>query len=661
MKLALLLALLVLIASVPAQPDDKDARMTWFREARFGMFIHWGLYAIPAGKWGEATGHGEWIRDTAKIPVGEYDKFQPQFNPTKFNADEWAALADEAGMKYVVITTKHHDGFGLFKSKLTDWDVENTPHKKDIMAEVARAYRAKGMRIGWYHSIMDWHHPDYLPRRPWELADRPVGDASFDRYFDYLKGQVGELLTNYGKIDCMWFDGEWESTWNHKYGQALYDHCRKLQPNVIVNNRVDVGRGGMSGFSDSGYAGDYGTPEQEVPDKGIPGVDWESCITTNTHWGFNALDKNYKSGKDLVRLLVDVVSKGGNLLLNVGPRADGTFPPEQVDRLKHIGSWMKTNSESIYGTTASPFGVLSFGRCTQKERTLYFHVFDAPADGKLRLPMLGSKVAKASLLGQSALKFTEGENGIIIDLGNAPLDTDAPVVKLELAEDVKVFDAPTINGISGIDETQPIPFVGAITLKVAPAHKDFEVRYTTGGSEPTLDSTPGNVSMTLGKSTMIKARNVYKGKLVGPTTTVFFSEADPWAALPEPAIADRMIKVSQFDGNFNSCDEIKGPAMRSFTQKEFVLGDLAGKEYVALEMEGWVEVDAYDIYRFSITSDDGSRLYVDGKLVVDNDGLHGPIEKSGLAPLAKGWHKVRVVWFNKTGGAELKVKWERRK
>lgn len=657
-KLLILAAAMALAASIPAQVP-KDERMKWFREARFGMFIHWGLYAIPAGKWGTATGHGEWIRETAKIPVEEYDKLQAQFNPTKFDADEWAAIAKRAGMKYVVITTKHHDGFGLFKSKLTDWDVENTPYKKDIMAEIARAYRAQGFRIGWYHSIMDWHHPDYLPRRSWEIQARPNGNANFDRYNAFLQGQVGELLTNYGKIDLMWFDGEWESTWNHKYGQSLYDHCLKLAPNVIVNNRVDVGRGGMGGMSDAGFAGDYGTPEQEVPAKGIPGVDWESCITTNTHWGYNAADKNYKSAKDLIRLLVDVVSKGGNLLLNVGPRADGTFPPEQVERLAHIGKWMDVNGESIYGTTASPFSTLSFGRCTQKGRTLYFQVFDAPKDLKLRLPMLGSKVSKVSVLGAGQLPFSEGNDGLKIDIAKAKMDDDATVVKVELAEELRVFDAPTVNGFAG-EEVGSIPFVGSIQLQLAPAHKDFEIRYATGGNEPSLQSTAGTVSQTYGATTIVKARHVFKGKLVGPTTTVTLSKLDPWVALPEPAIADRVIKTSQFDGDFNSCDDMKGRAVRSFTQKEFALGDLGGKEHVGLEMEGWIEVDASDIVQFNLMSDDGSRLYVDGKLVVDNDGLHGPEEKSGFAPLAKGWHKVRVLWFNKTGGAELKVKWARR-
>jgi len=657
MKLLLLLALCAVAAAIPAQTNtDKDSRMKWFREARFGMFIHWGLYAIPAGKWGDATGHGEWIRDTAKIPLDEYNKFQPQFNPVNFNADEWASLADEAGMKYVVITTKHHDGFGLFKSKLTDWDIGNTPYKRDIMSEIARAYRAKGMRIGWYHSIMDWHHPDYLPRRPWELANRPVGDANFDRFFDYLKGQVAELLTNYGQIDVMWFDGEWESTWNHKYGQALYDHCRKLQPNVIVNNRVDVGRAGMNGFSDAGYAGDFGTPEQEVPAKGIPGVDWESCITTNGHWGYNAWDKNFKSGKDLVRLLVDVVSKGGNLLLNVGPKADGSIPEEQIDRLQHVGRWMKTNGEAIYGTTASPFGSLPFGRCTQKGRTLYLHVFETPTDGKLRLPMLGSKVSKASLLGGSSLKFTEGDEGLIVELGSG-LNPETPVIKVELAEDVKVFDPPTIMRKGAAAEGNEILITGVTEVAIAPPHKDFQVHYSTGQNEPTLEHVYTG-PFAVGQTTIVNARCSYKGKLVGPTTTVVFKRVEPWVPLNLTGAVNQ-IKVSRYEGSFDKCDDMK-VAVKTTTQSDFSLGDAASKENVGLIFEGWIELKDTDVYSFSLLSDDGSRLFIDDKLVVDNDGLHGPEGKVGLAPLAKGYHRIRVEWFNKTGGAELKVNWNKR-
>jgi alpha-L-fucosidase len=249
-------------ASREAAPVSGD-HMEWWREARFGMFIHWGLYSIPAGEWQGQTGHGEWIRDTAQIPIAQYDQFVGQFKPVKFNADQWVRIAKDAGAKYIVITTKHHDGFCLFDSKFTDYDMMSTPFKRDIMKELAEACRREGLRICWYHSIMDWHHPDYLPRRGWEK--RPSDGADFNRYVSYLKNQVRELLTNYGDIGVMWFDGEWENTWNHERGQDLYDFVRSLQPNVIVNNRIDKGRGGMGGMSDAGFAGDYGTPEQESP------------------------------------------------------------------------------------------------------------------------------------------------------------------------------------------------------------------------------------------------------------------------------------------------------------------------------------------------------------------------------------------------------------
>ena len=244
----------------------RDARMQWWRDARFGMFIHWGLYSIPAGEWQGQTNHAEWIRTTAQIPIDEYNKFVEQFDPVEFDADEWARMAKEAGMKYVVITSKHHDGFCLFDSKQTDFDIMSTPFKRDIMKELSEACARQGLKMCWYHSIMDWHHPDYLPRRNWEIAQRNAAGADFDRYVRYLKSEVRELLTNYGPIGVMWFDGEWENTWNHELGRDLYDYCRSLQPDVIVNNRVDVGREGMAGMTkDDRFAGDFGTPEQEVP------------------------------------------------------------------------------------------------------------------------------------------------------------------------------------------------------------------------------------------------------------------------------------------------------------------------------------------------------------------------------------------------------------
>ena len=232
--------------SSPA-PAAPDSNMTWWRDARFGMFIHWGLYSIPAGEWpGKGTGHAEWIRESAQIPVQDYEKLRDQFNPVKFSADAWVAAAKGAGMKYVCITTKHHDGFCLFDTKQTDWSVMHTPFHRDIMKEMSEACHKQDMVQCWYHSIMDWHHPDYLPRRTWEQSIRPTDGADFERFNTYLKNEVTELLTNYGPIGVMWFDGQWEGTWTHPRGEELYNLCKKLQPNVIVNNRVDKGRRGAS-------------------------------------------------------------------------------------------------------------------------------------------------------------------------------------------------------------------------------------------------------------------------------------------------------------------------------------------------------------------------------------------------------------------------------
>ncbi|NLH16487.1 MAG: alpha-L-fucosidase, partial [Phycisphaerae bacterium] len=273
--------------------EQKDARMQWWRDARFGMFIHWGLYAVPAGEWKGRTDHAEWIRETAQIPIDEYDKFVGQFNPVNYNPDEWVRLAKEAGMKYIVITSKHHDGFCLWDSKQTDYDIMSTPYKQDILRKLATACSQQGIRLCFYHSIMDWHHPDYLPRRGWEAKTRTAEGAEFPRYIAYMKNQLAELVHNFGP-HVLWFDGEWENTWTHEMGRDLYDYVRGLEPDIIINNRVDKGRQGMQGMTGKGdFRGDFGTPEQEIPNRGIPGVDWESCMTMNDHWGWNKNDKNW--------------------------------------------------------------------------------------------------------------------------------------------------------------------------------------------------------------------------------------------------------------------------------------------------------------------------------------------------------------------------------
>lgn len=430
----------------------KDLRMKWWREARFGMFIHWGLYSIPAGEWKESKDHAEWIRTTAEIPLEEYDQFLTQFNPVKFNADEWVKIAKEAGMKYMVLTSKHHDGFCLFDSRYTDFDVMSTPFKRDILKELSDACRKYDMRICWYHSIMDWHHPDYLPRRDWE-KNRPADSADFNRFFEYLKNQVKEIITNYGDISVLWFDGEWENTWSHEYAVQLNDYIRSLDADIIINNRIDVYRDGMAGLSTNAEAlGDFGTPEQEIPENGIPGKDWESCMTLNDHWGFNKYDNNWKSYRDLLYNLVDITSKGGNYLLNVGPTSEGIIPPESQERLKLLGSWMKINGQAVYGTQAGPFKQLKWGKCTQKPTAdgtrLYLHVFDWPKTGKLPVTNLVNEPVKAYLLNdpkETPLTLVKKSGGVEITLPLSAPDTVNTVIVLDIKGTPQVLDNPEFS------------------------------------------------------------------------------------------------------------------------------------------------------------------------------------------------------------------------
>jgi len=442
---ALLLPLAALALAAPASradetPAEKDARMAWFRDARFGMFLHWGVYSVPAGEWNGKKNYGEWFLEETHMPVSQYEKFADQFNPVKFDAKAWVRMAKEAGMKYIVITSKHHDGFGMWRSDSTDWCIKATPFQRDPLKELAAACNEEGIVFCLYHSIMDWHHADWGQRRKWN-DKAPATPPDMDRYTAYMKGQLKELLTNYGPLGLLWFDGEWEAPWTHERGVDLYQFVRGLQPNIIVNNRVGKGRAGMGGMDKGKGVGDYGTPEQEIPPTGFgPGVDWESCMTMNNHWGYNKNDQKWKSAEMLVRNLVDCASKGGNYLLNIGPTSAGEFPPASVERLHAIGAWMKKNSASVYGTTASPFAKLPWGRCTAKTSvdkptgTLYLHVFDWPKDGKLLVPGLKNKPTAASLLdGGTELKATAGDDGITLTVPATAPDPIDTVIVLSIA------------------------------------------------------------------------------------------------------------------------------------------------------------------------------------------------------------------------------------
>ena len=423
-------------------PITKDERMQWWRDAKFGMFIHWGIYSIPAGEWDgkQISGLGEWIMEGAKIPVSEYESLAKQFNPVKFDADEFVRIAKDAGMKYIVITSKHHDGFCLWDSKVTDYDIiDATPFKRDILKELSKACKKQGIKLCFYHSIMDWHHPDaQAPFYP-NYNDSSKSNPNFSRYVaNYLKPQIKELINNYGPLGVLWFDGEWVKDWTEPMGKDMYNYVRALQPNIIINNRVGKGRKGMEGLSkeDQEYSGDFGTPEQQIPATGLPGVDWESCMTINGTWGYKSYDHNWKSSENLLQKLADIASKGGNFLLNVGPTSEGLIPEESVERLEAMGKWMKINSESIYGTTASPIGALPWGRCTAKPGKLYLHVFDWPTNDELEVQGIKNKVTKAYLLAdkkKTKLPIqSENEDKIVISVPADAPDEINTVIVLEI-------------------------------------------------------------------------------------------------------------------------------------------------------------------------------------------------------------------------------------
>lgn len=407
---------------------EHDARMAWWREAKFGLFIHWGIYSVPAGRWQgkEVPGIGEWIMHNARIPAADYAHFAASFNPVKFDADAWARMAKNAGMKYVVITAKHHDGFAMFGSKVTRYNVvDATPFHRDVIKELGDAVRRAGLRFGVYYSqAQDWHHPGGAAYGGhWDKAQ----DGNMDDYLrDIAVPQVRELLTRYGPLSVLWWDTPADMT---KERAAPFQPLLDLAPGIITNDRL----GGA-------FAGDTGTPEQEIPATGTPGRDWETCMTMNDTWGFKTDDHNWKPASTLIRNLVDIVSKGGNYLLNVGPTPEGIIPEESVRRLGEVGAWMRANGEAIYGAGPSPFRRLPWGRCTTKPGLLYLHVFDWPK-GTLDIPGLKNHVKKVWLLTDSGtlLKVAKSVNGWTITLPAAAPDPIASVVvvAIEGAPDVE--------------------------------------------------------------------------------------------------------------------------------------------------------------------------------------------------------------------------------
>ena len=414
-------------------PAVEAQRLAWWSDARFGMFIHWGLYSQwgchypgPDGKL--LDGHSEHMMRHLKIPLAQYAKIADVFDPTKFNADEWVRIAKNAGMKYIVITAKHHDGFAMYDSQVSDYNiVARTPFKRDPVKELAEACRKQGLKFGVYYSLgRDWQDPDVPTRNGWRSNTWDYPDESkkvFARYFERkAKPQIRELLTHYGPIAVLWFDTPEEIS--KAESLELFKMVRQLQPNCIINQRI------------GNRYGDYRVAEQQIPAAGYSDP-WETCMTLNRHWGYYLGDEDWKSPEYLIRHLVDIVSKGGNLLLNVGPTGEGVIPAGSVERLQEIGAWLKANGEGIYGTTASPFKKLDWGRCTKKitadGATLYLHVFDWPADGRLLVPGLKNSVESAALLADGkTLTTANSQKGVVVTLPATAPDKISSTIVLKV-------------------------------------------------------------------------------------------------------------------------------------------------------------------------------------------------------------------------------------
>jgi len=426
-------------------PAQRDARMAWWRDAKFGMFIHWGVYSVPAGFYHgkPVSGIGEWIMSNAKIPMAEYQQYAKAFNPVKFDADAWVKAASDAGMKYIVITSKHHEGFAMFDSKVSPWNiVQATPYGKDPLQDLAAACRKYGIKLGFYYSqAQDWNNGGSACNGKWDKAQ----EHNMDDYIDKVAvPQVKEILSNYGEFPAvLWWDTS--CNMNHERAAKLYSVVQQLRPDIIMNNRL----GG-------GFKGDTEPPEQRIPPRGFPGRDWESCMTMNDTWGFKSNDNHWKSATTIIRNLCDIASKGGNYLLNVGPTSEGLMPQPSLDRLAEVGKWMKVNSEAIYGTKATPFGdelgaavkakdgygsdttVSSANdwRCTTKPGVIYLIIFNWPPGGKFALPALKTKVVKATLLAapDQMIAVDQHDSGVQLSLPGPMPDTIASVVRLDLSD-----------------------------------------------------------------------------------------------------------------------------------------------------------------------------------------------------------------------------------
>jgi alpha-L-fucosidase len=396
-----------------------------FQDAKFGLFIHWGVYSV--------LGNGEWVMNNEKIPVSEYEKLPPQFNPTEFDATEWVALAKTAGMKYITITSKHHDGFAMFDSKVSGYDiVDRTPYKKDVLKMLAQECKRQGIKLFFYHSQLDWHHPDYFPLgRTGHTSGRAAG-GDWYKYLDYMDGQIRELCSNYGEIGGIWFDGWWDKPDADWRLDRTYKLIHDLQPQALIGNNHH--RKPFPGE-------DFQMFEKDLPgantagfnkDAEIGKLPLETCETINRSWGYNKDDKSLKSERELLHYLIRAAGYNANFLLNVGPMPNGKIQPEFVDRLRAMGHWMTQNGESIYGTRGGPIGPRPWGVSTIKGNKVYIHILDWK-EPQLVLPKSSNKVKSAKLMKDGRnVEITDTGKSLLLTLPEGALDPIDTIVVFEI-------------------------------------------------------------------------------------------------------------------------------------------------------------------------------------------------------------------------------------
>ena len=445
---ALLCLSFIPLAGGEESPVERNARMAWWKEARFGMFIHWGPVALKGTEisWSRANSNPK-CPNKGKIPVEVYDNLYKEFNPVKFNAAEWVGLAKEAGMKYVVLTAKHCDGFLLWHSKVSDYNIASTPFKRDVCAELSEAVRKQGLKLGWYFSPMDWRDPDFRTERNSDFIKR-------------MQGEIRELLTSYGKVDMFWIDYDGREP---MYDQATtYPLIKQLQPNILLTNRLDLGVGNNNRQILSPYA-DYYTPEQSIGnyDDQRP---WETCMTLGKQWSWKPDDK-IKSSGEVINILVKCVGGDGNLLLNVGPMPDGRIEPRQVNVLKEVGIWIAKYGESIYGTRGGPYKPGKSYVSTRKDNTIYLHILKCP-EGGLQLPPLAAKITSSKLLTGGEVIVKQTPEGVTIDVPAGNRQEIDTLVKLEI--DKPAMDIEPIAPVGAEVPAKPEPKKPAPTPKPSP-------------------------------------------------------------------------------------------------------------------------------------------------------------------------------------------------